>query len=73
MRLPLVMRESRERILGDSLYIKISLTEVSVKKGADREVKRSNDAGNDADDAKDALESNKDFFKTQYQDIVKNA
>jgi hypothetical protein len=27
------MRESRERILGDSLYIKISLTEVSVKKG----------------------------------------
>ena len=43
------------------------------KERADREVKRSFDAGNDVDDAKDALESNKDFFKTQYQDIVKNA
>ena len=43
------------------------------KERADREVKRSFDAGNDIDDAKDALESNKDFFKTQYQDIVKNA
>lgn len=43
------------------------------KERAGREVKRSFDAGNDVDDAKDALESNKDFFKTQYQDIVKNA
>ena len=43
------------------------------KERASKEVKRSFDAGNDVDDAKDALESNKDFFKTQYQDIVKNA
>lgn len=43
------------------------------KERATREVDRSFAAGNDVDDAKDALESNKDFFKTQYQNMVKEA
>ena len=43
------------------------------KERATREVDRSFAAGNDIDDAKDALESNRDFFKTQYQNMVKEA
>lgn len=43
------------------------------KERATREVDRSFAAGNDVDDAKDALESNRDFFKTQYQNMVKEA
>ena len=43
------------------------------KERATREVDRSFAAGNDVDDAKDALESNRDFFKTQYQNTVKDA
>ena len=43
------------------------------KERATREVDRSFAAGNDVDDAKDALESNRDFFKTQYQNMVKDA
>ena len=43
------------------------------KDRATREVERSFSAGNDIEDAKDALESNKDFFKSQYQNIVKQA
>jgi len=40
---------------------------------AQREVKRSFDSGSDVDDAKEALQSNKDFFKDQYDDILKEA
>ena len=43
------------------------------KERASREVQKSFNAGTDIDDAKEALESNKDFFKKQYQDIVKDA
>lgn len=40
---------------------------------AQREVKKSLDSGSDIEDAKEALESNKEFFKTSYNDIVESA
>ena len=43
------------------------------KERATKEVDRSIAAGSDIDDAKDALESNRDFFKTQYQKVVQDA
>lgn len=39
---------------------------------ATREVKKSFDSGSDIEDAKDALESNKSFFKQQYESLIKN-
>lgn len=43
------------------------------KERADREVQKSLNGGTDIDDAKEALKSNKDFFKEQYQKLVENA
>ena len=43
------------------------------KERASKEVKKSFDAGNDVEDAKEALEGNKDYFKSQYQKIVDDA
>lgn len=40
---------------------------------AKREVEKSFNAGTDIDDAKEALESNKEYFKDQYQDLIKEA
>lgn len=40
---------------------------------AKREVEKSFNAGTDIDDAKEALESNKEYFKDQYQDLIKKA
>lgn len=40
---------------------------------AEREVKKAFDNGTDVDDAKEALESNKSFFKTEYQKILNEA
>ena len=40
---------------------------------ANREVQRSIDSGNDINDAKEALQSNKEFFKEQYDDLLKQA
>lgn len=40
---------------------------------AKRAVKKSFDNGNDVDDAKDALEGNREFFKKAYNDVVKEA
>lgn len=40
------------------------------KERAAREVKKSFDAGSDIEDAKDALESNKNFFKQQYNNLI---
>lgn len=40
---------------------------------ARRAVQKSIDSGNDIDDAKDALEGNKEYYKKQYNDIVKEA
>lgn len=40
---------------------------------AKREVEKSFNAGTDIEDAKEALESNKDYFNTQYQDLIKEA
>lgn len=40
------------------------------KERAAREVKKSFDSGSDIEDAKDALESNKSFFKKQYDDLI---
>lgn len=41
------------------------------KERAAREVKKSFDSGSDIDDAKDALNSNKAFFKQQYEDLIR--
>jgi hypothetical protein len=40
---------------------------------AQKEVKKSLNAGTDIEDAKEALESNKDFFKTQYDKLIDDA
>lgn len=40
---------------------------------ATREVKRSIDSGNDIEDAKEALNSNKDYFKSKYDELRNNA
>lgn len=41
------------------------------KERAAREVKKSFDSGSDIEDAKDALESNKNFFKDKYESLIK--
>ena len=38
-----------------------------------REVEKSFNAGTDIEDAKEALESNREYFSTQYQDLIKEA
>lgn len=43
------------------------------KERAQREVKKSFDAGTDIEDAKEALEGNKDFFNNQYQSLIEDA
>ena len=43
------------------------------KERATREVTKSFNAGSDIDDAKEALQSNKEFFKTSYEGLVKEA
>lgn len=40
---------------------------------AKREVEKSFNAGTDIEDAKEALESNKEFFNSQYQEAIKDA
>lgn len=43
------------------------------KERAQREVKKSFDAGSDVEDAKEALSSNKEFFQASYEGLVKEA
>lgn len=43
------------------------------KERAQREVKKSFDAGTDIEDAKEALEGNKEFFNNQYQSLIEDA
>lgn len=43
------------------------------KERATREVKKSFDSGTDIEDAKEALESNKDYFNNEYQSLIKEA
>ena len=43
------------------------------KERADREVKKSFSAGSDIEDAKEALESNKEFFNKSYEDLINTA
>jgi hypothetical protein len=43
------------------------------KERATREVNKSFNAGSDIDDAKEALQSNKDFFKENYNNLIKEA
>lgn len=40
---------------------------------AKREVEKSFNAGTDIEDAKEALESNREYFSTQYQDLIREA
>lgn len=43
------------------------------KERANREVKKSFDAGTDIDDAKESLKSNKEFFSKSYNSLIENA
>lgn len=43
------------------------------KERAEREVQKSINGGTDIDDAKEALKSNKDFFKSKYNEVISNA
>ena len=43
------------------------------KERATREVKKSFDSGTDIEDAKEALEGNKEFFNKEYQDLIREA
>lgn len=43
------------------------------KERANREVQKSFNGGTDLEDAKEALKSNRDFFKAHYQNIIDNA
>lgn len=43
------------------------------KERATREVSKSMNAGSDVEDAKEALSSNKDYFKTEYQSLIDEA
>lgn len=43
------------------------------KERATREVQKSFNAGTDIDDAKEALKSNRDFFKDKYDELIKDA
>ena len=43
------------------------------KERASREVKKSIDGGTDIEDAKEALQGNKDFFKSKYDGIIEDA
>ena len=43
------------------------------KERAEREVNKSLNGGTDIDDAKEALKSSKDFFKSKYKEVVDNA
>ena len=43
------------------------------KERANREVQKSFNAGSDIDDAKEALQSNKDYFKESYNNLIKEA
>ena len=43
------------------------------KERAQREVTKSMNAGNDVEDAKEALSSNKDYFKTEYNALINEA
>lgn len=43
------------------------------KERAERELKKSLNAGTDIEDAKEALQNNKKFFESQYDDFVKSA
>ena len=43
------------------------------KERAQREIKKSFDAGTDVEDAKEALKSNRDFFQEQYDGLVEDA
>ena len=43
------------------------------KERSEREMKKSFDSGTDVEDAKEALESNKEFFNTSYKTLIKEA
>ena len=43
------------------------------KERAEREIKKSFDSGSDIDDAKEALQSNKEFYKKSYDNLVNEA
>ena len=43
------------------------------KERAEREIKKSFDSGSDIEDAKEALQSNKEFYKTSYDKLVNEA
>ena len=64
--------ESGENIRKNLIYQDYINRRYSKEK-AIKMVERSLDAGTDIDDAKDALQSNKEFFQTQYNKLIEDA
>lgn len=63
----------RGEILRKQLIFQDFINRGYSKERAQREVKKSFDAGTDIEDAKEALDSNKEFFNEKYEDLVKDA
>ncbi len=64
--------EQGEQLRGQLIYNDFINRGYS-KERAQREVKKSFDAGTDIEDAKESLKSNKEFFKSSYDSIVEEA
>lgn len=64
--------EKGERLRKDLIYQDFRNRGYSEAR-AKREVEKSFNAGTDIEDAKEALESNREYFSTQYQDLIKEA
>ena len=64
--------EKGERLRKDLIYQDFRNRGYSEAR-AKREVEKSFNAGTDIEDAKEALESNREYFSNQYQDLIKEA
>ena len=63
----------RGETLRKQLILQDLLNKGYSKERADRELKKSFDSGSDIEDAKDALLSNKEFYKKGYDKVIKDA
>ena len=65
-------RDKGEKLRKDLIYQDFINRGYSKERAA-REVQKSFNAGTDIDDAKEALKSNKDFFKDKYDELINDA
>lgn len=69
-----IIAESKEaETLRKQLIFQDFLNRGYDQKRAEREVQKSLNAGSDIEDAKEALVSNRDHFKTEYEDMISDA